>query len=261
LRHGNPEENRRKFARKVTMGVGGAALSMIGRNISSAQAVNTRRSLADKLYVSKYLPEAYAQASSALLEFDTLTASGKPAAALDSLRRAAGIICDALARLENDAQLWATLGEQRGAIGKNSAEIKRLLSNLEQFIPEEEKVLHGYLPAGPQTRLTSSLSLALSRYRDEPTSWTLENLRSRVSDTHDAVCAASKAASEPRSDFFSNLRIVGYSLGVLGGAATIVINSITTMAVPAALTSVVGGVATIIGSSNGVATEMRSRKR
>jgi hypothetical protein len=234
----------------------------IDTDVGSAQAVNPRRPLAEKLSVSKYLPETYNQAAAALLEFDNLTAAGKSAAARDALTKAASIICDGLAKLANDAQLWATLADQREPIGKNAAEIKRLLSNLDEFLPEEEKALQGYMPAGPRTRLVSSLSLALSRFRDEPTNWTLENLRSRVNDSHDAVCAASKPpANEPRSDFFSDIRIIGYGLGVLGGAATIVLNAITTMALPVALTSVVGGVATIIGSSTGVILEVKSRKQ
>lgn len=257
-----PQENRRDLLRRFMTGFAALAVALIDTDIGSAQAVNPGRPLAEKLYVSKYLPEAYTQAVAALLNFDNLTAAGKSAAARDALTRAATIICDGLAKLANDSQLWATLAEQREPIRKNAAEIKRLLSNLQEFIPEEEKVLQGYMPAGPRMRLVSDLSLSLSRFSDEPTNWTLENLRSRVNDSRDAVCAAARPpANEPRSDFFSDIRIIGFGLGVLGGAATIVINSVTTMLLPLALTSVVGGIATIIGSSSGTILEIRSRKR
>jgi hypothetical protein len=257
-----PQENRRDLLRRFMTGFAAAAVATIDTEIGSAQAVNPRRPLAEKLYVSKYLPEAYTQAVAALLNFDNLTAAGKSAAARDALTKAATITCDALARLANDSQLWATLGEQREPIGKNAAEIKRLLSNLEEFLPEEEKVLQLYMPAGPRMRLVSDLSRSLSRFRDEPTSWTLEDLRRRVNDSHDAVCAAAKPpANEPRSDFFSDYNIIGDGLGVLGGAATIVLNLITGMEPLHAWVSAVCGIGSMINSSNGVIQEIRSRKR
>ena len=66
-------------------GIAAAAMAMIDTDVGSGQAINSRRPLAEKLFASKYLPEAYTQASEALLEFDNLTAANNPAAAREGL--------------------------------------------------------------------------------------------------------------------------------------------------------------------------------
>ncbi|MGH9397123.1 MAG: hypothetical protein ACRD18_09775 [Terriglobia bacterium] len=219
MSHTDSHESRRELLRSLMTGVAAAAVAMIDTDFDSAQPVNPRHPLAEKLLASKYLPDAYTRATAALLEFDNLTAAGRSAAARNALTKAAAIICDGLARVSNDSQLWLALADQRELIGKNAVEIKRFLTNLEEFLPQEEKALQAYMPPGPRMRLVSTLSLALSRFRAEPTNWTIENLRSRVRDSQEAVCSAAKPpANEPRSNFFSDLRIIGRSfLFVIGG--------------------------------------------
>jgi hypothetical protein len=258
----NSHESRRELLRGLMTGVAAAVVAMIDTDIGAGQGIKPRRPLAAKLLASKYLPEAYTQAAAALLQFDNLTAADRPDAARAALTKAAAVICDALAKLSSDAQFWATLGDQRELIGKNAPEIKRLLSNLDEFLPQEEKALQAYMPAGPRMRLVSDLSLALSRFREEPTNWNLENLRSRVRDSQNAVCAAAKTrANEPPSDLFSDIRIFCHGLGVIGGGALIVVNAVATPELPVALTSMVGGVRTIIGESTGLIEEIKARKR
>lgn len=255
------QDNRRDFLRTLMVGFAATLIGVIDTDIGFGQAVNAKRHLAEELLASKYLPEDYSKASAALLEFDNLIASDKPPEARDALSRAATIICDAFAQLSNDAQFWATLGGQRETIGKNSAQIKQILGNLEKFLPEEDKALQPYMAPGPRMRLVSNLSLALSRFRNEPNSWNLEDLRSRVQDSNAAVCGAAKSLDkEPLSNFISDIRIVGHSLGVLGGSATIVVNAIGIEVLPVALASIVGGVATIIDESTELIAEIKLRK-
>jgi hypothetical protein len=227
-----------------------------------ARPQNTGRPLEPKLMASKYLMQAYDKAASSLLEFDNLTSSGKTAEARAALGKAAAAICDGLKRLADDSQFWATLGAQQKAISEKSGEIKALLDRLDDFVVAEEKALAAHLPPGPRTRLVSSLSLAVSRFRGEPGNYALEDLRARVSDSRDAVCAAAATpANEPRSTFYSNLRITAHAAGVLGGAVAVVGNCITPMALILALGSVAGGVNAVVFSSNGLAQELKSRKR
>jgi hypothetical protein len=260
---------RRELLRHIAAGLTATTGAVTAIGIMPGQVTGRAGSpLAPQLRASDYLPKYYAEAARSLHQFDDLVAAGKSpesAEARKAFTDAAGAICEGLSRLagdqaggaNGDSQFWAALGDQKDRIRQNAPEIARLLNNLGEFLPQEEKILlAAKIPPGQVQGLVSDLALALGRFSAPPTSFDIENLKSRVRQSRDAVCDAYKPAGKSRTPWEYSAVALD-ALDVLGGALTIYANAITSAELIVSLASYTCGISGIIHGSSGIISKFR----
>lgn len=199
--------------------------------------------LADGFRDSDYLIKYYLESAQALWAYDHDDN-------VKALRKAASLICKALTRLSGDKSFWDELAALRGPVTQNERAIRQALDELDLFLTQERQVLREYdIPEGVIKKILSDLNVSLKTFRGNPDAQLLNQLRQDVPEAAETMCAVSKYSLENAQDG----KILGIGLrtseglGVLGGVTTIVVNGVTSTAMPIALWSIVGGAASSLG--------------
>ncbi len=178
---------------------------------------------------------------------------------INGLRAAAGTICKALSRLSGDSSFWESLDTLRAPITESQADLISAFDEIELFLIQEADILRKcQIPESVLKKLLFDLNLSLKAFRLAPEHGLLDQLREGIPEAAEMICATSNLLSQHESKgdrVLGAFLRAGEALGVLGGAATIVLNGVSSAAAPLALVSVIGGA----GSSLGFLRWMRRR--
>ena len=194
-----------------------------------------------------YLAEVYARSSDAW-EFFELSGQRK------DLAESAGLLCEGLEQLLQDAVLWAGMHDLPREVERRRAEVGVVLERIELLLAVEERVLTRFFEKYADKKYAGSLArrkaialvrraaLSIASVRELPTSaYAIEGLRQDVTQLQGEVCAArdhlledvtpdllalpvQSSDEERRSRFWGALRVVGRGLFVVGGATVIAAN-------------------------------------
>jgi len=141
----------------------------------------------------------------------------------------------------------------REPVKENDAAIQRTLDEIELFISQEEKILveYGILPPALARRLLSDLTLTLKAFPARPNEEYLARLKGGIGEAAGIICGHVNTPPKERPDgsLLKFSLTTKETLGVLGGAVTIVLNGVTAGATvnPLPLASIVGGAASSLG--------------
>jgi hypothetical protein len=167
------------------------------------------------------------------------------------LGMAAQVICHTLSRVLEEPFFYKGLSEFKGGFADYRGEIRKLFSDLGEFLELESTILK---KAGlsPETalRLVADVSRSMRMVEGLPDLDHIYNLRERLSSCAKEICDAEKHLLEPVQKekpraYFRELRPVGIGLGVIGGITVIGANAVAAPSMPIFLGSAGGGLASI----------------
>jgi hypothetical protein len=208
-----------------------------------------------------YLVDQYVRAVGHMQQYAADYDKGKMPEARESLRRAAGAICEAFHTLSDDKGFWDSLSDLSKPVEENWREITRTLANVELFLEEEEKILlkAGFPPSAVR-RLLDDLAISVTAFRGDFSPERVAALNAGIREVGDTICAMSRTPppSESRTNGLDAAITAREGVSICGGLATIVGDAL--IAVPGhliPLVSCVGGLA----SATGFLEWMRRRKQ
>lgn len=194
---------------------------------------------------STYLIDSYIKSSVALDEYRRNNNR-------DALREASGIICDALSLLAGDAPFWSELETVGQSLKSDNVQgqIRHGLADLDLFLSQEGAILREYkFPPTAINNIVQDLSTGLKAFEANPSPELFARLREGTPTAAESMCSLAEAARKEADDG----KILGIGirtregLAVAGGVTTIVVNGISSAAVPLALCSIIGGAASTLG--------------